>query len=184
MSRGLGTIQQKVLLLLLGGLALGLSGSPVRYFRVLKAIGKGWREINHQSLRRAIRSLYASQLVEGRENPDGTLTLVLSKNGKSRALTFKVEEMRIKKPERWDGKWRVVVFDIPEKRKRVRDALRGHLRQLDFYELQKSVFIHPYPCDDEVEFLIELHQVRHHVRTLIVHSVDNELDLKTKFGLI
>jgi len=82
-----------------------------------------------------------------------------------------------------DGVWKLVIFDIPEKRKKVRDALRGHLRQIGFYELQKSVFIHPYPCGDEIEFLVEFHQVRAHVRQLTVHAIDNDLHLRRKFNV-
>ena len=67
MSRGLGETQRKILLLLFGGLALGLSGSPKRYFQILKAIGKEWEEINKQVLKRAIKSLYESKLIGEKE---------------------------------------------------------------------------------------------------------------------
>lgn len=184
MPRGIGIVQRKILLLLLGGLALGFSGSPQRYFRILKAIGREWKEIDRQALSRAIRSLYQSQLVSERKNPDNSYTLVLTKEGRQRALTFKIDEMSIKSPKQWDRKWRVVMFDIPESRKKVRDAIRYHLKQLSFRELQKSVFVQPYPCDDEIDFLTEFYQVRPHVRKLVVDKIDNELHLKKKFRLL
>lgn len=183
MSRGLGVIQKKALLLLEAGIALGFSRAPLASFRILASARKEWKEINRKALGRAIHALYASRLVDGRENPDGTTTLILSENGKKRALKFKIDAMKVKKPAAWDKKWRVVIFDIPEKRKKVRDALRGHLRQLGFYELQKSVFVHPYPCEDEMEFLVEFHGVRPHVRQLTVHTIDNDLHLRQKFKL-
>lgn len=183
MSRGLGTVQQKILLLLMGGLVLGLSRSPSHSFRILKTMGREWRDINRQALWRAIRALYRSQLVATKKNHDGSLTLVLSAAGKRRVLTFTIDEMRIPKPEAWDRKWRVIIFDIPERQKKIRDAFRQHLKRLEFYELQKSVFVHPYPCSDEVEFLIELHQVRPYVRQLEVGRIDNELHLMQKFHL-
>ena len=43
--------------------------------------------------------------------------------------------------EKWDGKWRVVVFDIPEVNKRIRGVLRETLKVLEFKPLQKSVWI-------------------------------------------
>ncbi|QQG45314.1 MAG: CRISPR-associated endonuclease Cas2 [Candidatus Sungiibacteriota bacterium] len=184
MSRGLGTIQQKVLLLLLGGLALGLSGSPNRYFKILKMIGREWKEIDKHALKRAIQKLYYSRLVQATANKDGSTTLTLSENGKRRALTFKLGEMEIPKPNSWDKKWRVVIFDIPESRKGVRSSLRYQLCRLGFYKLQKSVFIHPYPCSDEVDFIIELYHVRPYVRQLVVEALDNELHLKKIFQLI
>src|SRR3989338_4472801 len=90
-----GATKQKIVLLLLGGLALGLTRSPKQYFRVAKEIRKEWRAINRQSLERAIRALYTSKLVETKDNRDGTLTLVLSDEGRERALIYNLEKMEI-----------------------------------------------------------------------------------------
>jgi len=184
MSQRLGETQRKILLLLFGGLALGLSGSPRRYFQILKAIGKEWKEIDRQALRRAIRSLYESKLISEKQNPDGTVTLVLTDKGKQKALTYDLEKMEIKKPKQWDEKWRIVVFDIPEKIKKVREAIRQHLKNLGFYELQKSVFVHPYECKNEIDYLIELYDIRKFVRFIVADSIDNELHLKEYFTLV
>ena len=56
-------------------------------------------------------------------------------------------------PARWDGKWRVVMFDVPEKRKKVRDTLRFLLRSAGFVLFQDSVWIQPYPCNELVTLL-------------------------------
>lgn len=183
MSKGCGETQKKILLLLIGGLALGLSGSPKRYFQILESIGKEWEEINRKSLKRAIRNLYQSKLIKEKENPDGTITMVLTDKGKEKALTYNLDKMMIKKPKQWDGKWRIVLFDIPEKLRWVRDAFRHHLNQLGFYEFQKSVFIHPFDCQDEIDYLIEFYNARKFIRFIIAESLDNELHLKTHFGL-
>lgn len=181
---GTGEIQKKILLLLWGGLALGLSRSPSRHFRILKSIGKEWKAIEQDSLRRAIRSLCQSRFVMSKNNSDGTVSITLTKMGRGQILTYKVETMVIQKPTQWDGKWRIVIFDIPEHLKNVRDALRYRLKQIGMRELQKSVFIHPYPCDDEVNFLIEFHEVRPYVRLILAESLDNEPHLKAKFRLL
>lgn len=180
----LGDNQKKILLLLLGGMALGLSGSPKRYFQILDAIKKDWKEIEKQSLRRAIRSLYQSKLVTEKQNPDGTVTIVLTDQGKQKALTYDLENMKIKKPKQWDKKWRIVLFDIPDRIKKIRDALRFHLKNLGFYEFQESVFVHPYDCKDEIDYLIEFYDIRKFVRFIIAESLDNELHLKKHFGLL
>src|SRR3990167_2211250 len=67
--------------------------------------------------------------------------------------------------EKWDKKWRVVIFDIPEKSRMARDALRRKLKELEFRELQKSVFVHPYECKKEIDFIIEFFNLRHYVRS-------------------
>ena len=178
-----GPVQKKILLLLLGGLALGLSGNPRQYFKTMTQIGKEWDKINRQSLQRAIRSLYESKLTDIEEIKDGTIKMVLTDQGKKKALSYKLSEMKVKKPKYWDLKWRVVVFDIPEDLRTVREILRTYLRQLGFYQLQRSVFVIPYECNDELDFLIELYDIRKYVRRFIASGVDNELHLKDIFDL-
>lgn len=56
-------------------------------------------------------------------------------------------------PAQWDGKWRIVMFDVPEKRKKVRDTLRMLLRSAGFIHFQDSAWIQPYPCDELVTLL-------------------------------
>lgn len=184
MSKGLGETQRKILLLLFGGIALGLSGSPKRYFQILKAIDKEWKEINKQSLKRAIKKLYESKLIAEKYNPDGTITIVLTDKGRQKVLTYNIDEMEIKKPKQWDGKWRIVLFDIPNKIRKTRDTIRSHLKNLGFYEFQESVFVHPYDCKNEIDYLIEFYDIRRFVRFIIAESLDNELHLKKHFDLL
>lgn len=161
-----------------------MSSSPSKYFRAVKYIQEEWKEIDRGVLNKAIQSLYLSHLVETKCNKNGTTTLVLSKEGKRVALTFNIEKMSISIPKYWDNQWRIVMFDIPEKIKKVRDSLRINLRNLGFLELQKSVFVHPYCCTDEIEYLIEFYDIRRHVRLIVADSIDNELDLRRHFKLL
>ena len=109
--------------------------------------------------------------------------MVLSDQGKKVALTYRLDDMRIKKPEHWDRKWRLVAFDVPEKRKKIRDSLRFRFRQIGLLEFQKSIFVSPYPCEKEIEFLIEFHDARSYVRTIMAEKIDNQLHFEKKFGL-
>ncbi|PIQ69527.1 MAG: CRISPR-associated endonuclease Cas2 [Candidatus Tagabacteria bacterium CG_4_10_14_0_2_um_filter_40_13] len=179
----LGYTQKKILLLLMGGLAMGLSGNPTAYFKIIKAIGEDWQKINKEALKESIRRLYHSKMIDAKENKDGSYTIILTKNGKDKALTFKLDEMKINQPSKWDGQWRIVLFDIPEKQRKIRDAFRYHLKQLGFYEFQKSVFVHPYDCEDEINYLIEFYNARRYIRFIVANSLDNELHLQTHFNL-
>lgn len=76
------------------------------------------------------------------------------------------------------------MFDIPEKLKRLRDSLRLHFQEIGLIELQKSVLVYPYPCNHEIEFILELYNARKYVRFVLVETIDNELHLKNKFNLI
>lgn len=176
--------KQKILLLLLAGLSLGLSRSPRQHFRIIKSVPKAWRDIERRALYRAIREFYKERLVDFFEKKDGTLGMILTENGKRRALRYKLDEMEIKRPASWDGKWRIVMFDIPEKRKKAREALREKLRELGFKELQKSVFVNPFECKDEIDFVTEVFGLRPYIRLARSDFITNQEELKIRFGLI
>ncbi len=179
----LGPNQQKVLLLLFSGIGLSVARSPNQYFKVFKEVKKEWQKINNRALNNAIRDLYRSKLVKEKENQDGSLTMVLTDKGKKKAITFNMDNMEIKKPKKWDKKWRLVLFDVPEKHKPAREALRDALKRLGFHEYQKSVFIHPYECQKEIDFIIEYFDIRRFVRTLIADELDNDIHIRKIFGL-
>lgn len=178
-----GPIMQKVLLLLAGGVALGLSGRPDAYFRIVGAVAREWRNLNQRALHDAVRKLYQSKLITYQEQSDGTVSLTLTDGGTSRILRYRLDDMKIKRPARWDRIWRLVMFDIPETKKQGRDALAAKLKQLGFYPLQKSVFIFPYDCKNEVDFIVELFELRPYVRLFLVHETDIDLHLLKTFRL-
>jgi len=180
----IGNMKKKILLLLLAGVALGLSRSYKKQKWILKQIPKEWEKGNKQALQRAINSLYTSHLVHEKYNKDGTTTFVLSESGKQKALRFDIDNIKIKRPVQWDKKWRIVMFDVPEKLKRLRDSLRLHFKEIGLIEFQKSVFVYPYPCSKEIEFILEFYNARKHVRFILAEKVDNELHLRKKFNLI
>ncbi|OGD70075.1 hypothetical protein A3I18_01270 [Candidatus Campbellbacteria bacterium RIFCSPLOWO2_02_FULL_35_11] len=179
----LGKTQQKILTLLLGGVALGFSGNPKKFFEILGEIDDSLKEIDKQSLKRAIKKLYESNLIDEFNNNDGTKTLILTENGEKKALTFDLKNIKIKIPKKWDGKWRIILFDVPEKRKVTREILRSHFKNIGLYEYQKSVFVCPYDCKDEIEYIIELNNAKEFVRFIIAEYIDNELHIKTIFNI-
>ena len=94
--------------------------------------------------------------------------------------------MRINRPKKWDGCWRVIIFDIPERYKKGRDALTKKLKEMELYPLQKSVFICPFKCRDEINFIGEIFNIRKYIHYLVVKELDeeSEFDLKQHYNLI
>src|SRR3989344_2184446 len=68
--------------------------------------------------------------------------------------------------------------------KKVREALRYHLKNLGFKELHRSVFVFPYECRNEIEYIVEFYNARRFIRYIEAYYIDNELDLKHKFDLL
>lgn len=167
----------------MAGVALGLSRTPKNYFKILKDIPKEWREIERKRLLSIVREFYNDRLVDYKENKDGEVEIILTKEGKKKAIKYQLDEIEIKKPEKWDGKWRMVIFDVPEKKKKAREALRNKLKDLGFKELQKSVFIYPYECENEIDFITEVFEIRSYVRFGRLDTFTNEEQFKLKFKL-
>ncbi len=106
--------------------------------------------------------------------------LTLTKEGQLRKLLNKAS---ISKEKSWDGKWRLLMFDIPERAREERDKFRSLLKQNGFVKLQASVFISPYSLNREaVEYLKETRLIDY-IRILRVDKMDNDKVLRTKFGL-
>ena len=103
--------------------------------------------------RRAMRELEKKKIISFEEKKDGTVKVTLTHRGKEIVRQYQLEEMQIEKPGHWDGKWRVLLYDIPTSRKKAADAFREKLKQLGLYQLQKSVWVHPYEYIGEIDFL-------------------------------
>ena len=178
-----GPVQKKILLLLLGGLTLSCARSPRQQWRIIKGVRENWKEITKQAAERAVAALYDSKLLKAEENSDGTITLVLTENGRKRALTHHIRYARIKPQGAWDSKWRIVLYDIPEDAREARDAFRDHLTHLGVRKLQRSAGIFPFDCKEEVEFFIELLNIRKYVRFIVAYSIDDEAHWRRVFKL-
>jgi CRISPR-associated endonuclease Cas2 len=100
------------------------------------------------------------------------------------ALKVLLAKARVCKTNKWDGKWRVLVFDIPEDFHSYRDRFRKLLKQNNFIKLQASVFVSPYPLSRDAIRYLEESGLRNYIRIMKVEEMDNDKDLKQKFGLL
>lgn len=87
-----------------------------------------------------------------------------------------------KKPK-WDGKWRVLVFDIPENLRFIRDLIRRTLLVIGFKKLQDSVWIYPYNCEDLILLLKAELEVGKDLLYMIVDTLESDEELKDYFKL-
>lgn len=108
----------------------------------------------------------------------------LTKEGKRLAGWMQIDALKIKKPQKWNGKWWLVIFDISQIKKFYRDAFRGKLKELGFYPLQKSVWIVPYDCRDEIELLRDFFGLSEkEIRLIVCEDIGNNDWLKKHFKI-
>ena len=107
----------------------------------------------------------------------------LTKKGESRLQNIVIDEIEIKNPKKWDGKWRLVMYDLPIRFKKARNAFRYKLKDLGFFQFQKSAWIYPYSCEGEILFVVDFFGVRKYIEILEVDKILDDKKLKAHFGL-
>ena len=112
------------------------------------------------------------------------LYISLTPEGKKKAGRFQIDSLTIKKPKKWDGLWRLVIFDIPQLKSVQRNVFRGKLRELGFMPLQKSIWICPYDCKDEIALLRDfLGLSEKEIRLITAKNIENDSYLRKVFKL-
>ncbi|MBI1999080.1 MAG: hypothetical protein HYS74_00295 [Parcubacteria group bacterium] len=110
--------------------------------------------------------------------------LSLTREGKKKVAYYKLQELSVKRPKKWDGIWRIVFFDIPTSDHWKRAALREQLHVLDFYQLQKSVWVHPFDCEDEVLFVKNHFNIADdHLRIIYTDDLGDDGEIKKYYKL-
>jgi len=108
----------------------------------------------------------------------------LTKEGKKKAGVFQIDALTIKKPKKWDKKWRIVIFDIAQLKKTYREAFRGKLKELGFYPLQKSVWVYPFDCQAETELLKDFFGLSNQeMRLIVADNISKDDQLRKSFKL-
>jgi len=141
-----------------------------------------WQKFNQSRLKVLLKRLRRQKLIRVTDE-NGFGIVRLTEKGKRKVLKYKLGEIKISKPVRWDGKWRLVIYDITKFKRQQQGAFRKMLKQLDFLPLQKSVYLSPYPCEKEIEFLREYFEVGEGVIYIIAHKIENEEIYRKHFGL-
>lgn len=141
-----------------------------------------WGKYDQYRLRQIVKRLVKRKLLSIEEK-NGIQTVILTENGRKQILKYNLEKITIEKPEKWDGRWHVVIFDIDEKKSHLRDVLREKIKNLGFFKLQESVFIHPYPCEKEIAFLRQVYHIGNEVSVFTAINLEEENYLRNYFNL-
>ena len=102
-----------------------------------------------------------------------------------RALDVSVQKniLQNKQKRKWDKRWRMVLFDIPERRKKDRDYLRRTMIEAGFLCFQDSVWVFPYDCEELITLLKIERRYGNAVRYAIVEKLENDSAVKRYFKL-
>ncbi|MDP1690081.1 MAG: hypothetical protein Q8L52_02665 [bacterium] len=179
-------IQKAVLTSVYLTAGLGLILMAPNAARLLKYVEKyvGPKPRLNRRISQAINRLRERGLIE-RVNTGKGVALRLTTKGVRFSETIEEEEKQyeIKKPRRWDNKWRIVIFDIWERRRAVRDRLRTLLKRNSFVKIQNSVWVYPYDCEELFVFLRTNLRLGKGILYIVAEEIENDSSLRKHFGL-
>lgn len=147
-------------------------GRGLRGYRRITAMKTFWdyydelKDLKENSARTILWRLQKKGLVKKRENK-----YRLTSEGLKIIKSFQAKKI---KEEPWDGKWRLVMFDIPEKKREERAWLHYRLLIWDYKPLQKSVFIGKQPIEEDFYSEIIGRGLNQFIRLLTIGEIDDE----------
>lgn len=176
--RRLGSLEREILYeLSAGDLLYGFTFS-MRSTRRMYKLARERAQYRYRR-RRAEERLRAERFIEERSG-----RLEITDRGRS-ALARTLSQVRLlldKRPA-WDGRWRIVAFDIPEKYHVLRDRVRTILKRAGFVQLQQSIWIFPYACEELVNLIREESALSQHILYGVLESIEDEARIKRVFNL-
>lgn len=107
----------------------------------------------------------------------------LTGKGEKILQLWSVDDYRLEKPKKWDGKWRLIIFDIPEKKAGVRRKIPSIFTRAGLYRLQDSIWIYPYDCEDIIGLLKTDLGVGKDLLYVIADEIENDKYLRAHFDL-
>ena len=180
------TVTQWLIFLAATGIILSSPAGTRAFFRELNKYIFERNELEKKSkhpkttqLSQTLYLLKKRKIINIKKSGNETV-IELTEKGKNKKLQYDLNNLIIPKLEKWDEKWRFLMFDIPEFKKSARETLRKRLKKLGFFQFQKSVWIHPYECQNEISFLAEYLNISQYL-TLITTSIEDDKPLKKLF---
>lgn len=180
-ERRLGAFQQAILYAALGGVMVAIGAVP-DFSKILKY---------YINAKKGARFNYQAKTVLGRLAARGLITFEergsrryarITERGK-RILELETQKIAGTKKRKWDRRWRVVIFDIPERRRSVRVCLRRFMEEYGFVRLQNSVWIYPYDCEDLIVLAKADLRIGADVLYMIVERLERDTYLREHFAL-
>lgn len=171
--------------ILLGGTFLVSPNFPIAYAGVLNLIKEFTKKkVPETKVKRVLKSLERKELIYLDKRGDqvfvrlkGWNPVILKYSIKS-LLDYKMKE------KKWQGKWFLVFFDVPEKQRNKRNYLRSFLRYIGFFQYQLSVYVFPYECEEEVKLIKQIVESAKYMSYIVAEKIEFEAEAKRHFHMI
>lgn len=174
-------IADKILMALLYGIMVpAILTSPFGLYAIV--VGGARYYFRKSDFHREAKRLQKRGYVSLTKTEKGFILKLLDK-GRKRLWAVEMQNLRLQKHKFWDGKWHLYIFDIPEEHRTARDLLRRKLKLLGMYNIQRSTFIYPYDCREELSLVSEYYDVGKFTLYAKIDDIDLDKELQKRFKL-
>jgi len=154
------------------------------YRNFLRELKRSQSAKEKKKLYDALRYLRQKKFVDIQESDKG-IKIVITTAGYKVLKEIKTwDDLKIRKPPEWDRKLRFVIFDIPRRRQRARNILLKILKDWNFFMVQKSIWVYPYDCVNEIVVVKKLLKIEPYVRVLVTDAIEGEYKILKYFKLV
>lgn len=167
----------------ISGMVLVAASNPLFGPKLLQLLIKKYRKKNKRSVEKSFHYLKNRGYVNLEWLADGRLKVEITKQGKKVVEKLSLDDLKISKPNQWDQRWRVVIFDVPNTHSKNRRAFTQHLKNLGFQMAQKSVWIYPYLCHREIMILRKFYRIESTVIYMETSMVEDGELWRERFDL-
>lgn len=153
-------------------------GSIIKIIEELKGI-----KIPKRKLKRVLRQLEKKELI-GIERKNDQVFVTVKDKYNTEILKYSIKELlELKKKKKWEGKWFLVIFDVPEKQRTKRDYLRRFLNEIGFFPYQQSVYAFPYECEKEIMQIKKIVEGGSYISFIIAEKLERQEEMKRFFQI-
>lgn len=140
-----------------------------------------WRDMDKKRFSDNIKRLEREGFIKIFLDHNNQNIIELCGKGKEKVGLMLAKDYEYQMPTKWDGKWRIVIFDISDEKKKNRDILRQKLLEIGFIQLQESVFVFPFDCKTLIDFYKSLFMIEPDVQYIIAEAIETQIDLLDVF---
>lgn len=166
-------------------------GSPTRpsapvFINAIIQILKEQKKLNveEKKVRRVLESLEKREIIMLAGQGDNVFVKSID-NKNPAVIKYSIKallDFKRKKKE-WKGKWYFVFFDVPEVQRNKREYLRKFLVKLGFYPYQKSVYLFPYECEEEISLIKKIVEGAKYMKYIVAEKIEDEDAAKRFFNI-
>lgn len=174
--------------LAIGGMFVMATSNPMFALNLPDHISKILEELDknkkREKLFRALSYLRSRKFAEIKDLPDGKAEIKITSAGQEFIGIADLDDLKVEKPAVWDKKFRLVIFDVPKHKHNARTTFSRKLKEMGFHMIQKSVWVHPFDCTNEIVYLRNIFEIEPYVKIVLADAVEGDYKIRKLFKLV